>query len=86
MAMAKPAVVANRGMLPEIIEDGNDGYVFDGSAEGLYRALRMFAKSRPHTHRMGQAAREKAVKDYSLDAQARAVLGVYEKVLAERKA
>lgn len=85
MAMAKPAVVAQRGMLPEIVEDGREGYVFDGSAEGLFRALRMFAQSRSHAHRMGQAARERALRCYSLEVQAKAVAEVYENVLASRQ-
>ena len=32
MAMGKPVVVANRGMLPEIVEDGVNGLVVDDSS------------------------------------------------------
>ncbi|MEA3364185.1 MAG: glycosyltransferase family 4 protein [Candidatus Hydrogenedentes bacterium] len=81
MAMGKPVVVANRGMLREIIDDGENGVVCDGSAEALFQALDRFAGDRQLVHRMGTAAREKAVTRYSLDVQAAAVKAIYERLL-----
>lgn len=86
MAMARPAIVADRGMLREIVDDGTNGVVFDGTAEGLYRALAPLAADRARARRMGQAARAKALAEFSLDAQAKAVAEVYEAVLAARRA
>ncbi|NUM55803.1 MAG: glycosyltransferase family 4 protein [Candidatus Hydrogenedentes bacterium] len=86
MAMGKPAVVSERGMLPEIVADGVDGFVCDGSPEALYRALSALATDRPRRERMSRAARNKAVSTFSLEAQARAVLTGYEAVLEERRA
>lgn len=80
MAMGKPAVVARRGMLPEIVDDGVNGYVFDGAPEGLYQSLRRLATDRPLTRALGRAAREKALTSFSLEAQARAVMKVYQSV------
>jgi glycosyltransferase involved in cell wall biosynthesis len=82
MAMGKPAVVADRGMLREIVDDGINGVVCDGSAEGLYAALRRFASDRPLTRTMGRAARATALERYSLDVQAAAVLEIYKRLLA----
>lgn len=82
MAMGKPAIVASRGMLPEIVEDGKDGLVFEGSAEGLFNALARLARNRAELHSMGRAARQKAASRFSLDAQARDVASVYERLRA----
>ncbi len=84
MAMGKPAVVADRGMLAEIVTDGEDGFVCDGSAEGLYEALSRFTGERGFTHTLGQAARKTAVTRFSLEAQATAVKHVYDEVLAQQ--
>jgi len=82
MAMRKPAVVANRGMLREIVNHDLDGIVCDGSGEALFRALDRLAGDRRLAHVMGMAARETAVTHYSLEAQAAAVKAVYERILA----
>ena len=84
MAMGKPAVVADRGMLREIVDDGTTGIAFDGTPEALFGALRRLASDRQRTRAMGCAAREKALRDYSLPVQARAVLDVYHAVLGLR--
>ena len=81
MAMARPAVVARRGMLPEIVEDGVSGLVFDGSADGLVGALGAIVSDRARTRAMGTAASEKARREYALDAQARAVREIYDDIL-----
>ncbi|MDQ1255628.1 MAG: hypothetical protein QG656_220 [Candidatus Hydrogenedentes bacterium] len=84
MAMGKPAVVADRGMLSEIVEHGQTGLVCDGSADGLFDALNALAGDRAYTRKLGRAAREKAFLDYSLDAQAVSVKRFYEALLATR--
>jgi len=81
MAMGKAAVVTRRGMLPELVDDGQDGFVCDGSVDGLYQALRTLAGDRARTRAMGRAAREKAMKEWSLETQAARVLAIYERVL-----
>ncbi|MCP4645675.1 MAG: glycosyltransferase family 4 protein [bacterium] len=82
MAMGKPAVVADRGMLAEIVDDSATGYVIGGTPEALFEALKRMADDRTLTHTMGRAARERAVSTFSLHAQSKAVLDVYERVLA----
>ncbi len=81
MAMGKPIVAADRGMLREIVDDGANGFVCDGSPEGLFEALRRLACDRALARRFGHAAREKAVAAFSLDVQARAVLREYQACL-----
>ncbi len=84
MAMGRPAVVANRGMLAEIVDDGVDGFVFDGSVDGLHAALASLSQDRQLAVNMGRAARDKATRCYSLEVQAAAVKQVYEELLVER--
>ena len=82
MAMARPAVVADRGMLREIVDHGENGLVCDGSPRSLFDALRQLAASRQRTRALGRAAREKAATTFSLETQAAAVCGVYESIPA----
>jgi glycosyltransferase involved in cell wall biosynthesis len=82
MAMGKPAVVADRGMLRELVDDGVNGVVFDGSAKTLRDALVTLARDRERVRDYGKAARDKAVREWSQELQARKVLGVYEQLLA----
>lgn len=81
MAMGKPAVVADRGMLSEIVDDGTDGLVFDASESSLFDALDRLASSPKSARAMGRAARDKAVQSYSLEAQAASVKAIYDEVL-----
>ena len=81
MAIGKPMVVADRGMLAEIVTHEHDGLVCDGSVEALHRSLKRLREDRRDRRRMAQAARETALAAYSLEAQSAAVLSLYEKVL-----
>lgn len=77
MAMGKPVVAADRGMLREIVTHGENGIIVDGPAEGLAKALCGLAGNRVERRRMGRAAREKAVRAYSLEHQAEQVASLY---------
>lgn len=77
LAMGKPAVVADRGMLREIVAHGETGYVCDGSPEALLEHLRALSRDRALCRRLGRAAREIAIRVYSLEAQAQSVQAVY---------
>ena len=83
MAMGKPAVVANRGMLGEIVTDGENGYVVEGTADSLFEALNRIASDRGLARELGKAAHAMASTRYSLDAQARDVAWVYERLKSE---
>ncbi|MBW2056318.1 MAG: glycosyltransferase family 4 protein [Deltaproteobacteria bacterium] len=81
MAMAKPAVVARRGMLPELVEDGETGFVVEDTPDNLLAALRKLILDENLRDRMGRAARSKALREFRLDKQAIEVEGFYERVL-----
>ena len=77
MAMGKPVVVANRGMLPEIVEDGVNGFVVDDSPERLARAIVLLATDRQLRTAMGEAARKKMHDECNLTQQLEKIEEVY---------
>lgn len=78
MAMGKPVIVANRGMLPEIVEDGMSGLVVEDTPENLAHAIVRFAIDAGLRKKMGEAARKRMVENFNLDTQLATVEGVYE--------
>jgi glycosyltransferase involved in cell wall biosynthesis len=81
LAMGRPMVVADRGMLREIVTDGQDGMVFDGTADGLHAALLRMRDDRALRLELGRGARRTAETRYALDVQAETVEQCYRRVL-----
>ena len=81
LAMSKPVVAADRGMLGEIVTDGHNGLLVSGSCGSLHDAFRRLADDRPFRHQLGQNARRSAVTGYSLAAQSAAIEAIYRQVL-----
>jgi glycosyltransferase involved in cell wall biosynthesis len=77
MAMGKAAVVSDRGMLSEIVEHGKTGMVFDGSETALRETFAALIANKATARALGKAARQKTLVDYSLSAQAAAILNIY---------
>lgn len=82
MAMGKPAIVNRIGMLPELIEHERTGYVFDGTVEGLHETIRRAVLAPDAVRQMGETAGKTAHREFSLEAQARRIAAIYERVLA----
>ncbi|MDP7640611.1 MAG: glycosyltransferase family 4 protein, partial [Candidatus Hydrogenedentes bacterium] len=76
MAMGKAAVVSDRGMLSEIVEHGKTGMVFDGSETALRETFAALIANKATARALGKAARQKTLVDYSLSAQAAAILNI----------
>jgi len=81
MALGKPVVVARRGMLPEMVEDGVSGIVVEDTPDNVAGALARLIRDRDLRARMGDAAREKARRDFPLAKQAEELEGFYERML-----
>ncbi|GAA2665554.1 glycogen synthase [Streptomyces vastus] len=84
------AVVASRvGGIPEVVEDGETGLLVsvDESAEEhaaqLARALDALLADSETARRMGEAGRERAVREFGWDAVARRTVQLYEELLKE---
>jgi len=78
MAMGKPVIVANRGMLPELVENGISGLVVNDSPEELSQATLQLLHHPEMREALGKAAYQKAHQDFQLDRQVEAVEGFYQ--------
>jgi glycosyltransferase involved in cell wall biosynthesis len=81
MAMGKPVIVANRGMLPELVEDGISGLVVNDTVEGLARAVLRLLHHPEMREALGKAAYQKARQNFQLDRQAEAVESFYQEMI-----
>jgi glycosyltransferase involved in cell wall biosynthesis len=81
MAMGKPTVVARRGILQELVEDGETGLVIDDTPENLFEALKGLVRDRSLRIRMGRAARKKALQEFRVEKQAQGIEAFYQEIL-----
>jgi glycosyltransferase involved in cell wall biosynthesis len=81
MAMGKPAVVTNKGMLPELVQDGVTGFVVQETPETIYQALLPLVKDARLRNSIGKAAHEMARREFRLERQAEQVEAFYQKIL-----
>ncbi len=77
MAMGVPIIAARRGILPELVGDGDHGLVIDDTPENLSRAIITLARDPRHRKEMGHRARQYARAHFSLSQQAAVVGGIY---------
>ncbi len=82
MAMGKAMVVADRGMLREIVAHNSEGFVTDGSVEQLRDALTTLYRQPQLRRQFAANAHAKAHTRYTLTHQADAVIDVYETICA----
>jgi glycosyltransferase involved in cell wall biosynthesis len=81
MAMGKPVIVANRGMLPELVEDGISGFVVNDTSEELAQAALHLLHHPEMREAFGKAAYEKAHHDFKLDRQVEDVERFYQEMI-----
>ncbi len=81
MSMGKPVIVANRGMLPEFVEDGISGLVVNDTPECLAHAVLQLLRHPEIREALGKAAYQKAHQDFQLDRQVEAVEGFYQEMI-----
>jgi glycosyltransferase involved in cell wall biosynthesis len=82
MAMGKPVIVSNRGMLPEIVEDGVSGLVVDDTPENLAYAISALLQDSTVRKKMGEAARKRMSEDYNSTIQNEKIENVYKTISA----
>lgn len=81
MAMGLPIISARRGMLPEMVKDGEVGLVVEDSPENLSNAIITLARDKALRRDMGQAARRWALEKFSLDKEVEEVEAIYRTLL-----
>jgi glycosyltransferase involved in cell wall biosynthesis len=82
LAMGRPVIAARRGMLPEIVKDGETGLVIEDEPAPLAAAIRALALDEARRRAMSERAREDARRRFSIEAAAAEVKRVYEATLA----
>jgi glycosyltransferase involved in cell wall biosynthesis len=81
MAMGKPSVVANRGIMPELVEHGVSGLVVEDNPEALADATLQLLQRPELRKTMGEAAYQKAHREFRLDRQAEGVEKFYQQMI-----
>ena len=83
-AMGKPLIVTRRGVLPDIVRDGETGIVVvKDTPESVAEAIVEMAADPDSRAQWGQAAREHMCRYFSLPRQADEVISVYERLLVD---
>jgi glycosyltransferase involved in cell wall biosynthesis len=83
LAVGVPVIATRRGMLGEIVRDGETGFLVDETPEAFAEALVRLAKDAALRRRLAKSAREDARERFSLPAQAERVEAVYRWVLGK---
>ena len=79
----KPVICSRIGGLPEIVDDGATGLLFEpGNAEDLAEKIRYLWDRPDLCRKMGQAGREKALREYSPEKYYKRLMSVYEKAIS----
>ena len=79
MARALPVIGSRIGGLPQIIEEGLTGSLFEpGNPEDLVRQVRRLWEDPQLCRRMGIAGRQKVMREYTEDAYFRNLMAVYQ--------
>jgi len=85
-AASKPVVASRIGGVPEMIEDGVEGFLVPtGDEAALEAALRRMLGAREARLEMGRRGREKAERLYNRDVHYDRIMGIYEDVLAHHR-
>jgi glycosyltransferase involved in cell wall biosynthesis len=80
MACGTPAIASRVAAMPEFIDDGRTGFVFDGP-DDLADRLRLLAGDPALVERMGREARREVERRYDLKVAGRKLLEVYRALL-----
>jgi len=83
MAMGKPVIAADRGMLSTIVDNNVTGFVIDDTPENLAMATVRLAKDGELRKKMAEASLQKAQDAFSQESMAEKVEKVYEELLSK---
>jgi len=83
MASGKPLIVANRGILPEIVDNDQNGLVIDDTADNLAQAILKLAKDRQLRERFGQSARQKIAQQFTLERTIKLTREFYQAIIKQ---
>ncbi len=81
LSMGIPAIVSDRGMLPDLVDDGKTGFVTSWDGSDLAAKMEVLVSNADIRRRFGENARRRAGEEWSFRLQARAMKNFYESLL-----
>jgi glycosyltransferase involved in cell wall biosynthesis len=82
MGYGLPVIASRIGGLPEIVDDGVTGLLFEpGNVEDLTSKIKMLWETPDLCRQMGQAGREKVMREYNDDVYYKRLVAVYERAI-----
>lgn len=85
MAMAKPVVASRVGGIPDLVEDGLNGFLVPpGNADALAAAIRRLLTDEALARKMGIAGREMVDEKFSADMMVQSIEAVYRDLLTRK--
>jgi len=82
MSLGLPALISDAGGLPENVRDGQDGWIVPvRDPQAIGRVLQSILADPSRVAAMGQAARDKSVREFNLDRFVSATADVYQRAL-----
>jgi glycosyltransferase involved in cell wall biosynthesis len=86
MASARPVIAVNRGGIPEIIRDGQDGLLVPAQQpELMAEAITRVLQQPTFAAELARAGRQRVLETFTPDIQATRMLSIYRRVLARRE-
>ncbi len=83
MAAGLPVVAAKSGGMPEVVIDGETGILVPpGDPKALAGAIAKLARDRDLRLALGKAGRERAMREFAIAYEVRAIESIYQKLLA----
>jgi glycosyltransferase involved in cell wall biosynthesis len=83
MAAGLPVVVSTVGAMPEVVRDGQEGWVIEpGDVDALANALDRLASSATERERMGRIARDTCERRYGIERMVESLIHLYDQCLA----
>ena len=85
MAMGKPLIVSNMGGLPELVEDGVNGYIYEKTAENLAGCIKKLQQLKEEDYRaMAQASLERAKQMFAPTGYVEQIESYYKEWMTEK--
>ncbi|HZO97871.1 MAG TPA: glycosyltransferase [Gaiellaceae bacterium] len=85
LAAGRPVVATRVGGIPDVVEDGEDGFlVAPGDVDGIAAALERLARDRALRRRLGEHGRARVVPRYRVERLVDDVDALYRELLSER--
>jgi len=81
LGLGRPAIVSNKGMLPDLVDDGKTGFITSWDASDLASKMEILVSDAGLRQRFGENARKRADEEWDFRVQAQEMKNFYETLL-----